>query len=140
MKTDYIPTDDEVRDAVNTLITACHGAAVRSGWHRDRRSNLPRTAEQHDEAYPRYCMLAVSEIAEAMEGHRTSAMDDKLTHRPQMEVEWADLLIRAADTAGVMDAHFGMDVASAVVEKLAFNSIRKDHSPEERAKSGGKKY
>jgi len=45
-------------------------------------------------------MLCVSELAEAMEGHRKGLMDDKLPHRKMAEVELVDFLIRAFDMAG----------------------------------------
>lgn len=46
------------------------------------------------------CMLVVSELAEAMEGHRKNLMDDKLLHRKMFEVELADAMIRLLDIAG----------------------------------------
>lgn len=45
-------------------------------------------------------MLVVSELAEAMEGVRKSLPDDKLPHRPMVEVEMADVVIRCLDYAG----------------------------------------
>jgi len=48
-------------------------------------------------------MLCVSELAEAMEGHRKDKMDDKLPHRKMAEVELADFLIRAFDMAGGLE-------------------------------------
>lgn len=45
-------------------------------------------------------MLVVSELSEAMEGHRKDLMDDKLPHRKMAEVELADALIRLLDIAG----------------------------------------
>ncbi|QIG67340.1 putative NTP pyrophosphohydrolase MazG-like protein [Rhizobium phage RHph_TM3_3_9] len=49
-------------------------------------------------------MLAASEVAEAMEGVRKSKpgaplMDDKLPHRPMVEVELADTVIRLTDSS-----------------------------------------
>src|SRR6266480_5261555 len=75
-------------------------------------------------------MLAVSELAEAMEGERRDLMDDKLPHRRMAEVEIADCFIRLFDYCG---AH-GYDVGGALIEKMAYNAKRADHKPENRAK------
>lgn len=81
-------------------------------------------------------MLIVSEIAEAMEGHRKNLMDDKLPHRPMVEVELADAMIRILD----MGAGLGLDIAGALVEKCEYNKTRLDHTPEHRRSPGGKAY
>ena len=81
-------------------------------------------------------MLVVSEVAEAMEGHRKNLPDDKLPHRPMVEVELADAVIRIADLAGAL----GLDLGGAIAEKLAFNATRPDHKPENRKQAHGKKY
>lgn len=81
-------------------------------------------------------MLTVSELAEAMEGHRKNLRDDKLPHRPMLEVELADALIRVCDMA----AGLGLDLAGAVAEKLEFNAHRIDHTREARLGEHGKKY
>jgi hypothetical protein len=83
-------------------------------------------------------MLALvhSEISEALEGHRKNLMDDKLSHRPMIEVELADAIIRILD----MGKGLGLDVAGAVVEKCEFNTTRVDHSREARLQDNGKKY
>ncbi|QIG73318.1 putative NTP pyrophosphohydrolase MazG-like protein [Rhizobium phage RHph_Y5A] len=68
-------------------------------------------------------MLSVSELAEAMEGVRKSKpgarpMDDKLPHRPMVEVELGDTVIRLTDTSeglkiglytGIIDVRTTMD-------------------------------
>lgn len=56
-------------------------------------------------------MLAVSELAEAMEGHRKNLMDDKLPHRAMFEVELADCLIRIFDLAGRPPSRSGRRVS-----------------------------
>lgn len=80
--------------------------------------------------------LIHSEISEAMEGHRKGLQDDKLPHRPSIEVELADAIIRIADLGG----RLGLDIEGALKEKLAFNTTRNDHKREVRAATGGKKY
>lgn len=85
---------------------------------------------------PKLLMLIVSELAEAMEGHRKDLMDDHLPTRKMFEVELADAAIRLFDLAG---AH-GLDLEGAYREKLAYNAARADHKPENRKAAGGKKY
>lgn len=45
-------------------------------------------------------MLVLSELAEAMEGHRKGLMDDHLPDYPMLHVEMADAAIRLLDLAG----------------------------------------
>lgn len=80
--------------------------------------------------------LIHSEISEAMEGHRKGLMDDKLPHRPMIEVELADALIRILDAG----AGLKLDLPGAFVEKMAYNATREDHKREARLAAGGKKY
>ena len=115
--------------AANALVEKCHGAAVAAGWWTPERAANPF-------AFSNALMLAVSELAEAMEGDRKSIMDDHLPHRPMREVELADAVIRICDLAGA----FGLDLGGAIAEKLAYNASRADHKPENRAKAGGKAY
>jgi hypothetical protein len=100
------------------------------------RTGIPRTAEQQNELFPTRIALCHSELSEALEGHRKDLMDDKLPHRKMAEVELADTLIRIFDLAGAM----GYDMGGAVVEKLAYNKTRADHTPASRASAGGKAY
>jgi hypothetical protein len=55
------------------------------------------TGEKLDRNVGEMLMLAVSELAEAMEGHRKGLQDDKLPHRKMLEVELADCLFRNLD-------------------------------------------
>lgn len=83
-------------------------------------------------------MLIVSEIAEAMEGHRKGLQDDKLPHFAMFDVEIADALTRIMDLAGgTQKIH---SIARAFVEKNEYNRTRADHQIENRIKPGGKKY
>lgn len=79
--------------------------------------------------------LMHSELSESLEGMRKDLMDDHLTHRPMIEVEFADAIIRILDTA----AHLGLDVGGAIMEKIEYNKNRADHKVENREKEGGKK-
>ncbi len=111
------------------LQVMCFGLARQSGWH-----NGP--IADNALRVPTRLMLTVSELGEAMEGHRTGAMDQHLPHRPSVEVECADAVIRLFDLAGAE----GWDLAGAIAEKLAYNQRRADHKPENRVKAGGKLY
>ena len=81
-------------------------------------------------------MLAVSELAEAMEGHRKGLMDDHLPTRPMLEVELADAIIRIFDIA----AGLKLDLGGAFASKMLYNLSRSDHKLENRRQAGGKKY
>lgn len=116
------------------LVRICHGASVAAGWWSDLETGAPLINRPH--VVGEKLMLAVSELSEAMEGHRKGLADDKLPHRPMIEVELADAVIRIADLAGAL----GLDLGGAIAEKLAFNATRPDHKPENRKAEGGKKY
>lgn len=137
---------EPVRLAAAIVADACHRAAYDAGWWHDLHTGEDQTYD--------YCvdclqggmrpgrnigealMLMVSELAEAMEGARKGLMDDKLPHRPMLEVELADAVIRIMDMAGGA----GLDLPGAIVEKLAYNAQRADHKPEARAAAGGKAF
>lgn len=116
------------------LVDVCHNASVHAGWWHDLETSEYLIFRPH--IVGEKLMLIVSEIAEAMEGHRKNLMDDKLPNRKMIEVELADAIIRIADLAGVLE----LDIGGAIVEKLAFNAQREDHKPENRKLDGGKKY
>lgn len=81
-------------------------------------------------------MLMVSELSEAMEGHRKNLMDDHLPDRKMIEVEMADSIIRHLDFCAGM----GLDIGGALVDKLCYNEVRQDHTAEARKAENGKKY
>lgn len=125
------------RDGLEATQDLCHGLAKHSGWWLDTETG------EDVRTWPKKfltlwiatkLMLVVTEVAEAMEGHRKNLADDKLPHRPMLEVELADAVIRCFDLAGGLD----FDLAGAVMEKLAFNQQRPDHKLEHRVADGGK--
>lgn len=120
-----------VKCAGDALVQQCHGAAKEAGWWNDL-----HTGEPVQRNVGELLMLIVSEVAEAMEGHRKGLMDDHLPNRPMIEVELADAVIRIADMAGAL----GLDLGGAIADKLAYNAARADHKPENRRADGGKKY
>lgn len=134
-----------IANAGNLLVEECHGASASAGWWgtndgaaapvdvqlvrlNDTRLGKALVAQK-------LCLIH-SEVSEAMEGHRKGLMDDKLPHRPMIEVELADAVIRIADLAGAL----GLDLGGAIAEKMAFNRVRPDHKPENRQAAGGKAY
>ncbi|VVB52915.1 Uncharacterised protein [uncultured archaeon] len=94
------------------------------------------TGERLNRSVPEMLCLVHSEISEALEGHRKNLKDDKLPHRPMIEVELADAIIRIFDIA----AGLKLDLGGAYEEKMAYNAVRADHKIENRLKENGKKY
>lgn len=122
-------------EAAAYLTAICHGAARHAGWHNHGKGlGAPLTKDEQTARNPERFMLIVTEVAEAMEGHRKSKMDDHLPHRTSVEVELADALIRIFDLAGALE----LDIGAAMAEKMAYNAQRADHKPENRAAGGGK--
>lgn len=126
-------SDESIRIAARFLQEACHGDAHRKGWWLTKDGE---SVAQNPYAFSNKLMLTVSELAEAMEGDRKSLPDDKLPHRSMREVELADAVIRIFDMAG----GFGLDLAGAIQEKLAYNRQRADHKMENRQQANGKAY
>lgn len=117
-------------DSCNSLVALCGGLAKEAGWDKDPLD------------VPRSLMLIVSELGEAMEGHRKSLGDDKLPEYFMLHVELADALIRIFH----LSMRLGMDgvntasMGEIMIAKLKFNTVRPDHKLENRAKEGGKAY
>lgn len=100
-------------------------------WWIDIDTGLPK-----DRNVGEMLMLCVSELSEAMEGHRKNLMDDKLPHRKQFDVEIVDTFIRLFDIAHVMIP----ELDTIFKEKMVYNAIREDHKIENRLSEHGKKY
>ena len=81
-------------------------------------------------------MLAVSELAEALEGHRKNLQDDKLPQYKMFDVELADTIIRILDTCG----HYNIPIEEIILAKLEYNRHREDHTHAARLEENGKKY
>lgn len=122
-----------ILDSLAHLQDTIYRGNVQAGWWKNIKT---------DEAFPKgdvtlilsKLALVHSEVSEAVEGVRKGLNDDHLPERPMAEVELADAIIRAFDLAG----HEGWDLAGAIIEKLYYNSKRKDHSIEARLADGGK--
>ena len=100
-------------------------------WYRN-----PATGEAVERNFGEVVALMHSELSEALEAHRKNLADDKLTHRPGIEVEFADCITRIMDTS----AELGLDVACALIEVNRNNRKRADHSDAARIAAGGKAY
>lgn len=87
------PTLDQIRARIDDI----HARNVAAGWWND-----PKTGEDLHGKRPALELLALvhSELSEGLEGVRKGLMDDKLPHRPMIEVELADAEIRACDLMG----------------------------------------
>lgn len=131
--------------AINGLASKIYKQNVAAGWWRDSEvmKEIAATGDFDDAFLARMeanfiaakIALMHSELSESLEGMRKDLMDDHLKHRPMIEVEFADAIIRTLDTA----EHLGLDVGGAIMEKLEYNKNRADHKIENREKEGGKK-
>lgn len=120
---------DEGEDVnLNDYSDACY-AAAHHWWFDEDDNPIKRNKGE-------LFILMVSEICEAMEGERKGQMDKHLPHRKAVEVELADALIRIFEYGGA----FHFDLEGALVEKMAYNAQREDHTHEARARAGGKKW
>jgi hypothetical protein len=121
-------------EPINNLVADIHADNRDAGWWNDLKTGEPLLNRPH--VVGEKLCLVHSEISEAMEGHRKNLNDDKLPHRPMIEVELADAVIRICDLAGALC----LDLGGAIAEKRAFNAVREDHKPEARRAAGGKAF
>lgn len=96
----------------------------------------PATGELIVPNIPEKLMLIVSELAEGMEGYRKGLKDDHLPHYDMLSVELADALIRIFDLCG----YLGINIGEIFEAKMAYNTLRVDHTAEARLAPGGKKF
>lgn len=120
-----------IRRAALLLVAHCHDNAVRGGWWHDLYSgkHLRSSAGERPRCnVPEQLCLIHAEISGGLEGFRTGAQDTCLPHRPALEVELADALIRICSLAKGL----GLDLPGAITEKLAYNATPLDHACETR--------
>jgi hypothetical protein len=136
----FVPDAPELADGLQAFLDKCHTAALASGWWTNLKTGVD-TRKLDEDGKPGFnvsekLMLIVSEVSEAMEGHRKNLMDDKIKHRKMIEVELADAIIRIGDLGGAM----GLRIGAAAIEKMAYNAVREDHKLANRVKEGGKAF
>jgi hypothetical protein len=121
---------------ITALANQVHADNVAAGWWTDLKTGEDLHGKRN---IPEMLMLIVSEVSEAMEGHRKRLMDDKLPHRPMLRVELIDAMIRMLDLLGCQDND---EHPAGVIfqEKRAYNAQRADHKPEARLAAGGKAF
>lgn len=125
--------------SISELTQLIHQGNVKAGWWTNLETGETLTSKQGESPkrnIPEMLCLIHSEVSEAMEGFRKNLMDDKLPHRPMLEVELADAVIRILDMCGGL----GLDLEGAIFEKLSYNSTREDHKIENRLTENGKKF
>ena len=98
---------------IKTLIEESHATAKEKGWWDSPKRKVPELIA-----------LIHSEVSEALEAYRIGEVDTKWygeNGKPEgVVVELADTVIRIADLCG----EFGLDLESALTEKMAYNKTR----------------
>src|ERR1700761_1430250 len=118
-------TAGDVGDCIRDAMVIIHHRNVEAGWWSGLKTD--RSIKKKRNVGEMLCLVH-SEVSEALEGHRTNAMDKHLPHRPMIKVELADAVIRILDMAAGLD----MDLGGAVAEKMEYNRTRADHQRESR--------
>lgn len=128
--------------SIKKLQQEVHDSNAVAGWWTDLTSGLNLVEEARNGTRlgkaivaEKLCLIH-SEVSEAMEGARKNLPDDKLPHRPMLEVELADAVIRILDLCGALN----LDLDGAIKEKREYNAKREDHKIENRKAAGGKAY
>ncbi len=135
------PSSEDLLPAINSLGASmvglrhiqqiCHVQQRNNGWW-----DVDADGKVIDRNHGEIFALIISEVTEALDGDRKNKDDDHVAGRKNVEVELADAVCRIFDAAQA----WGLDIAGALTDKLAYNADRADHKPENRAKEGGKKY
>jgi hypothetical protein len=135
-----LPGDQHTRDMIvldrftRNLVQASEVVRRRNeNWWRDLETGEPVKRNVGE-----LLMLVVSEIVEAMEGHRKNLNDNHLPEFSMFDVEIGDAIIRLLDLmSGLNRQH---SIAEAFFRKMEYNRNRADHKIENRRGENGKKY
>lgn len=119
----------KMADQIGTMAKMIH--CLNDQWWRH-----PKTGRRIKRNKAEMIALMHSELSEALEAVRKDAMDSHLVQWKGEEIEMADTVIRIFDYC---EGH-GLHLGEAIMAKLFFNYHRADHKPENRIKSGGKKF
>lgn len=106
------------------LATDVHDTNVAVGWWDDW---LDDKTVRYDTAM----MLVVSELSEAMEGHRKDLMDDHLPKYRMFDVELADAMIRLLDAAGAYYVAIPDNMDLMVLRTCSLWSVSEKSVPEQ---------
>lgn len=130
----YISALTDPAHTITVLANQVHADNVAAGWWTDLNTGEDLHGKRN---VGEMLMLVVTEVSEAMEGHRKNLMDDKLSHRPNMKVELIDAMIRILDLLG-SQGNAEHPAGTIFQEKRVYNAQRADHKPEARRAVGGK--
>ncbi len=125
---------------LNEIVYRIHKVHRDRGWWSDLQTGASLCCSYPDvpegsKSVGNVVSLIHSEVSEAYEAHRKTLKDDKVPEYWGFEVELADALIRICDAAG----GYSLALSESVEAKLRYNSVRNDHSTEDRKTSNGKK-
>jgi NTP pyrophosphatase (non-canonical NTP hydrolase) len=119
---------------INEMVEQAHATSRSKGWWDEQQNSVnlgdgsvlpgegldPAKVER---TIPEKLCLIHSEVSEALEDYRRGDMEPSVGEKGKpcgFTSELADILIRIGDLAGAMD----IDLESAVIEKMAFNTTR----------------
>lgn len=135
-------TEQNIAVTLTNLQNEIHQGNVLAGWWTDLKTGTDLAEEARlgtrlgKALVAEKLALVHSEVSEALEGHRKSLNDDKLTDRLQIEVELADAVIRILDLTGALK----LDIGGALQAKRQYNAKREDHQISNRMGVNGKAY
>ena len=135
-------TEQNIAVTLTNLQNEIHQGNVIAGWWTDLKTGVDLAEEARlgtrlgKALVAEKLALVHSEVSEALEGHRKSLNDDKLTDRLQIEVELADAVIRILDLTGALK----LDIGGALQAKRQYNAKREDHQISNRMGANGKAY